>query len=153
MVRNLETALREELVVQDDAVSLPTGSIRFNELMHLLNTLPVDMTFVDAEDRVRYFSNSKDRVFLRTKAIIGRKVQNCHPPDSVDVVENILAAFRDGTRDDFDFWINFQGKFVLIRYFAVRDNEGKYLGTLEVTQDITETRKLEGERRLLDERA
>jgi hypothetical protein len=114
--------------------------------------LPVDLTFVDKDDRVRYFSDTRDRIFVRTRSVLGRKVQNCHPPQSVDVVEKILASFKDGSRDFVDFWINHRGRFVYIRYFAVRDREGNYLGTLEVNQDITGIRKLEGEKRLLDER-
>ena len=110
------------------------------------------MTFVGKDDAVKYFSDSKERIFVRTKSVLGRKVQNCHPPQSVDVVEKILTSFKEGTRDSADFWINFQGKLVYIRYFAVRDKEGTYLGTLEVTQDLTEIKKLEGEKRLLDER-
>jgi len=152
LVKNLQSALVEEAVFQDNSVVLPTGTIRLEELMPLLNTLPVDLTFVDKEDRVRYFSEGKELIFRRTKAIIGRKVQNCHPPRSVDAVEKILTSFKEGKRDCYEFWINYHGKFVHIRYFAVRDRHGQYLGTLEVTQDITRIKKLEGERRLLDER-
>jgi len=120
--------------------------------MNLLNTLPVDITFVDRDDTVRYFSESKDRIFSRTKSVIGRRVQNCHPPQSVDVVEKILASFKEGKRDACDFWITLRGKLVYIRYFAVRDRQRQYLGTLEVTQDITDIKELKGEKRLLDER-
>lgn len=152
LMRNLQTALLEEPVFQDNVISMPTGTIQLNELMHILNILPVDLTFVDSEDTVRYFSESPNRIFHRTKSIIGRKVQNCHPPQSADVVEKILASFKEGKKDFFDFWINYQGKLAYIRYLAVRDKDGQYLGTLEVTQDITEIQKLEGERRLVDER-
>lgn len=138
--------------IKDNIVSLPTGNLQINELLGLLNTLPVDITFVGKDDAVKYFSDSKERIFVRTKSVLGRKVQNCHPPQSVDVVEKILRSFKEGTRDSADFWINLQGKLVYIRYFAVRDKEGAYLGTLEVTQDLTEIKKLEGEKRLLDER-
>jgi len=139
-------------MVKDNTVSLPTGDLKLNELMSLLNTLPVDITFVDKDDTVRYFSDSKDRIFARTKAVIGRRVQNCHPPQSLDVVEKILTSFKDGKKDTYDFWIDRRGKLVYIRYLAIRDRQGKYLGTLEVTQDITGIKKLEGEKRLLDER-
>ncbi len=152
LMNNLQTALLEEPVVQDSTISMPTGTIQLNELMYLLNTLPVDLTFIDKEDTVRYFSESKARIFRRTRSVIGRKVQNCHPPQSVDVVEKILTSFKEGGKDFFDFWLNFQGRLVYIRYFAVRDKDGQYLGTVEVTQDITEIKKLEGERRLLNER-
>lgn len=137
--------------MKQEVISLPTGEVKLEELMCMLNTLPVDITFIDRDDKVRYFSEGRDRIFLRTKSIIGRKVQNCHPPKSVHVVENILNSFREGRRDSVDFWINFKGKFVYIRYFAIRDRKGDYLGTLEVTQDITGIKKLEGEKRLLDE--
>ena len=152
LMKDLEKALLEEPAFENEQISLPTGSLALKELMSILNTLPVDITFVDEEDKVRYFSESKDRIFVRTRSVIGRKAQNCHPPQSVDVVEKILKSFKEGKKDFFDFWINFKGKFILIRYFAVRDSEGKYLGTLEVTQDVTEIKKLKGEKGLLDER-
>ena len=131
------------------ALTFPTGSLKPEELQGLFNALPVDLTFVDADDCVRFFSEGPDRIFMRSKTILGRKVQHCHPPGSVHVVQKILGDFRSGERNGAEFWINFRGKFVHIRYFAVRDTEGKYLGTLEVTQDLTHLRSLEGERRLL----
>lgn len=152
LVKTLQAALLEEVLFRDNAVSLPTGTMKLNELMCLLNTLPIDITFVDNEDRVSYFSNSRGHVFSRTKSIIGRKVQNCHPPQSVDVVEKILTSFKEGKRDSCDFWIRQKAKLVYIRYFAVRDSNRHYLGTLEVTQDVTGIKALEGEKRLLDER-
>ncbi len=133
----------------DQALTLSSGSLKPDELRALLGTLPFELTFVDADDRVRYFSESPDQIFKRTKIILGRKVQNCHPPASVHMVQKILDDFRGGQRNVAEFWINLQGKFVNIRYFAVRDADGKYLGTLEVTQDLTHLRALEGERRLL----
>lgn len=153
LVREFREALQEEPVFQDNAVSLPTGSIQLKELMAILNTLPFDLTFVDKDDTVRYFSAGKDRIFRRTKSVIGRKVQNCHPPQSLDVVEKILTSFKEGKRDSYDFWINFKGRMAYIRYFALRDSAGRYLGTVEVTQDITDVKKLEGEKRLVDETA
>jgi DUF438 domain-containing protein len=110
----------------------------------------VDLTFVDADDRVAFFSEGPERVFARSKAVIGRKVQHCHPPRSVETVNRILSDFREGHQDVAEFWINFQGRFVHIRYFAVRGEGGEYVGTLEVTQDLTRIRTLEGERRLLE---
>jgi DUF438 domain-containing protein len=101
---------------------------------------------------VKYFSQSKDRLFVRAKSVIGRSVENCHPPQSVHKVKEIVEAFKNGSRDHADFWIRLHGKLAYIRYFAVRDPDRKYLGTLEVTQDLTEIMKLEGERRLLDDR-
>lgn len=131
-------------------INLPTGNFKIEEFEVIMNTLPVDITFVDKDDIVRYYSESKDRIFVRTKAVIGRKVQNCHPQESLYKVQQILDDFRGRKRDSADFWINHRGKLILIRYFALRDKEGKYLGCLEVTQDITEIKKIEGEKRLLD---
>jgi len=128
----------------------PTGSLTLEQLRGIFSALPVDITFIDADDRVRYFSEGPGRIFDRPRAIIGRKVQHCHPPSSLDVVERILGDFRAGSQDACSFWIDFKGRFVYIRYFAVRDAEGGYLGTLEVTQDLTEARALQGERRLLE---
>ncbi len=132
-----------------EAIQFPTGNLTIEQLLGIFTTLPLDITFVDADDRVAFFSEGPDRVFARSKAVIGRKVQYCHPPGSVDIVERILSDFREGRQDVAEFWINFQGRFVHIRYFAVRDAGNKYIGTLEVTQDATPIRKLEGERRLL----
>jgi hypothetical protein len=131
------------------AIVLPTGALGLEQLKALFATLPVDITFVDADDRVRFFSEGRNRVFERPKAILGRLVQHCHPPGSVDVVERIVADFRSGRRDVAEFWIDFRGRFVHIRYFALRDERETYLGTLEVTQDLTRERSLQGERRLL----
>lgn len=132
----------------DRAVVFPTGQLDFTQLKAIFSTLPVDLTFVDADDRVRFFSEG-DRIFARSKAILGRKVQHCHPPRSVHVVEQIVSDFRSGQQNVAEFWIELHGKFVHIRYFAVRDEARKYLGTLEVTQDLTRLRELKGERRLL----
>lgn len=128
----------------------PTGALTIEQLKGIFAVLPLDLTFVDAEDRVRYFSESASRVFARPRTILGRKVQHCHPPSSVGVVERILADFRAGRQDACSFWIDFKGRFVQIRYFAVRGEGGQYLGTLEVTQDLSEARALQGERRLLE---
>ncbi len=152
MVRELREVLTEEPTVSEGTITFPTGAFGLNELLAMLNALPFDITFVDKDDTVRYFSDGKDRIFRRTKAIIGRKVQNCHPPQSVDVVNKILASFREGKKDSYEFWINLQGRFVHIRYFAIRSQAGDYLGTMEVTQDVTSIRRLEGQRRLIDER-
>jgi len=138
-----------EAAAPADVVQLPTGNLALAQLTAIFSTLPVDLTFVDANDRVAFFSEGPDRVFPRSKAIIGRLVQNCHPPKSVDTVERILTDFREGRESVAEFWLDFKGRFVHVRYFAVRD-EGRYLGTLEVTQDVTGTRALEGERRLLE---
>ncbi|OHD71286.1 MAG: hypothetical protein A2W19_09765 [Spirochaetes bacterium RBG_16_49_21] len=137
-----------EFIDNEGRIILPTGSLSVSELVSLLNTIPIEVTFVDAQDTVRYFSQAKDRVFTRTRAIIGRKVQQCHPPASVPLVQKILDDFRSGARDSAAFWITHKQKFVHIEYFALRNEQGGYLGTLEVTQDLTERKKLEGERRL-----
>ena len=131
-------------------VKLGMGSLTPEELDAMLNTLPVDITFVGSDDRVKYFNLAPDRIFVRTKGVIGRTVQKCHPQKSVDVVERILRDFKSGKRDVAEFWLRVRGKMVHIRYFAVRNREGKYLGTLEVTQDITEIQKLTGEKRIYD---
>lgn len=131
------------------AVAFPSGVLSFQQLIGIFSSLPVDITFVDAEDRVAFFSEGPDRVFARSRTILGREVKHCHPPKSVDVVERILEDFKTGRQSVAEFWIQMHGKFVHIRYFAVRDEAGAYLGTLEVTQDLTRLRALEGDRRLL----
>ncbi|HET91970.1 MAG TPA: DUF438 domain-containing protein, partial [Chloroflexi bacterium] len=134
-----------------DLLHLDTGILTPQEVNWLLTHLPVDVTYVDQDDRVRFFSQTKERIFPRSPAIIGRQVQKCHPPSSVDRVQRILDDFRAGRRDEAEFWIQMQGRFIHIRYFAVRDERGGYRGTLEVSQDVTPIRALEGERRLLDD--
>ena len=127
-----------------------SGSLSKEEAEAVLDSLPVDVSFIDKEDRVKYFNKTEGRIFVRTKAIIGRKVQLCHPQKSVHVVNKILEAFKTGKKDVAEFWINLNDRLILIRYFAVRDKNGKYLGTVEVTQDITDIKKIEGQKRLLD---
>jgi DUF438 domain-containing protein len=128
---------------------MPTGSFALEELIGMLSTLPFDLTFVDKDDTVRYFSPGKDRIFDRSRAILGRKVQYCHPPKSVHIVNQIVKDFKGGKQDRARFWIDMRGRLIYICYYAVRDAKSEYLGTLEVTQDLTEVRALEGERRLL----
>jgi DUF438 domain-containing protein len=130
---------------------LSTGDLTLTQIDLMLKTLPVDVTYVDEHDIVRYYSDTPGRIFKRTPAVIGRKVQNCHPAESVDKVVKILEDFRSGKRDTAEFWIQMGGRFIHIQYYAVRDKAGKFCGTLEVSQDLTELRKLEGERRLLEE--
>jgi uncharacterized protein len=128
---------------------LPTGHVSLDQLVALFSSLPMDLTFVDADDRVAFFTEGPDRIFARSKAIIGRKVQHCHPPRSVEIVDQILADFKAGRQNVAEFWIDFQSKFVHIRYFAVRSETGEYLGTVELTQNLAPLRSLQGERRLL----
>ncbi|MBI5969365.1 MAG: DUF438 domain-containing protein [Deltaproteobacteria bacterium] len=151
LIEELKRAVLEEPKAKEEAISLPTGELRLEELLGIFNTLPVDITFIDKDDAVKFFSEGPNRIFLRTKSIIGRKVQNCHPPKSVHVVESILKSFKEGKRDSVDFWINYKGKFVYITYFAIRDRMGNYLGTSEVSQEVTGIKKLEGEKKLLNE--
>lgn len=132
-------------------IAFETGALTREELERILDTLPVDITFVDDEDKVRYFNQSEERIFPRTKAVIGRSVQLCHPQKSIHIVNKIVEDFRNGRRDVAAFWIDLMGKFVHIRYFPVKDKDGKYLGTLEVTQNITDIKELKGQKRLLDD--
>jgi uncharacterized protein len=147
--KNFSKAVKKELVSGSE-IDLETGRLTIEQIKNLFNHLPVDITYVDENDEVRYFSNSKNRHFTRSKAIIGRKVQNCHPPESIDVVNKIVASFKSGEKDSESFWIQMKGRFILIQYFAVRDEERNYKGVAEVSQDITDIRNLEGEERLLD---
>jgi PAS domain S-box-containing protein len=116
----------------------------------ILDAMPVEISFIDENDEVRYFNKNGDRVFPRPRSIVGKKVQQCHPQKSVHKVLQILEAFKNGKKDVAEFWINLKGRQIYIRYFAVRDKDGNYLGTLEVSQDITDIKKIEGEKRLLD---
>ncbi len=131
-------------------IDLETGKLSVEQIRLLFNHLPVDITFVDEFNKVKYFSTPKKRIFPRTKAILGRDVNNCHPPESVHVVEQIVQSFRSGKKDVASFWIDKKGQKLLIQYFAVRDESGIYKGVVEVSQEISEIRNLEGEKRLLD---
>lgn len=135
----------------DSLLHLDTGTLRAETVNLLLNHLPIELSFVDADDTVRFFTQTGERTFPRSPAVIGRKVQKCHPPASVHRVEQILEDFRAGRRDVAEFWIQMNGQFIHIRYFAVRDEQSVYHGTLEVVQDVTHIRELAGEKRLLDE--
>ncbi|MBD3233749.1 MAG: DUF438 domain-containing protein [candidate division Zixibacteria bacterium] len=134
---------------QEQRIQLPSGSMTPDELNAILNTIPFDLTFVDKDDNVRYFTQGKERIFSRSRAILGRRVQYCHPPSSVHIVEQILDDFKSGKEEHCAFWINMKGRFIHIEYYALKDKNKDYLGVLEVSQDLTEKRKLEGEQRLL----
>jgi len=131
-------------------IDFETGPVPIEFIEPIINSIPVDMTFVDENDKVVFFSKGEERIFLRTKAVIGRDVHLCHPQKSIDKVKQILDDFRAKKRDVAEFWINLGGRMIHIRYFAVRSKEGKYHGCLEVSQDITEIQKLTGQKRLLD---
>ncbi len=139
----------EKNIETNGKIKLSSGSFTVEELESMLNSIPQDITFVDKNDRVRYFSQGKERIFERNKAILGREVQYCHPPSSVHIVNQIVSDFKTGKQDKAEFWINMGGKFIHIAYYAVRNKENEYIGTVEVSQDITKLNKLEGEQRLL----
>jgi len=126
------------------------GKVNDKLLLHILDTLPIEFSFVDSDDTVQLFNKNGDRLFPRSASVIGRKVQNCHPKKSIGKVDQILKEMKAGKREKAEFWINLGEKKVQIRYFAVRDADGNYLGCLEASQDVTEIMKLEGEKRLLD---
>lgn len=145
-----ETVETAEPKVPTGLIPLDTGILSSEAINLMLTHLPVDLTFVNENDEVAYYSQGKERIFARSPGIIGRKVQKCHPPKSVHIVDEILAKMKSGERDSAEFWLQMGGKFIYIRYFAVRDEQGKYRGCLEVSQDVTDIRKLEGQRRLLE---
>lgn len=133
----------------DKVFKAKTGTLKFDELEIILNILPVDITYCDADNKVKYFNDTTSRIFPRSASIIGRDVKNCHPPKSIHIVEKIIESFKNGERDKADFWLQFNDKMIYIVYLALRDNTGKYLGVLEISQDITHVRSLTGEKRLL----
>lgn len=139
----------QSALTNDGSFQLPSGSFSAKEIMAILNSVPFDMTFVDKNDKVKYFTQGKERIFVRNRSIINRDVRLCHPPGSTHIVEKILDDFKSGKASHAPFWIQMKGKFIKIEYFALRDEDGQYLGTLEVSQDLTENRALEGERRIL----
>lgn len=142
--------IEKQEYIKSDAIRLSSGGFSTAELEALFVHLPIDITFVDKDDKVRFFSHSPKRIFERNRSIIGRDVRMCHPPGSVHIVEQIMNDFKSGKENKAAFWLsNFMGRFIYIEYSAVRDTTGEYLGVVEVTQDITQLRKLEGDQRLL----
>ena len=139
----------ESRFVRENDLKLDEGYLSLEEVSAIFKTIPVDVTFIDKDDRVRFFSGG-ERIFPRTPSVLGRPVQMCHPPRSVHIVNKILKAFKSGKRSSAEFWINMGGKLIYIRYIPVFDSEGNYLGTVEVTQDVSSMKKLEGEKKLLD---
>ena len=161
VLRPLLVAL-EEMVYKEEHILLPMCLDRLTEaewyeiyrqtaeeLVAILNALPVDITFVDREDKFKYYSENRERIFHRTLAVLNRDVRMCRPPKSIGMVEKILDDFKSGRESRAPFWIDMNGRFIHIEYHALRDEDGHYLGTLEVTQDLTGLRALEGEQRLL----
>lgn len=146
-VENISPDLHNEFA--REKVLLPSGSFTIDELTILLNTLPIDVTFVDKDDKVKFFTQGNHRIFDRNRAILGRDVRMCHPPHSMHIVDQILKDFKSGKETAAPFWIQMQGKFIYINYFPLRDKDGNYLGTIEFSQDLTELRALKGEQRLL----
>ncbi|WP_106793740.1 DUF438 domain-containing protein [Aquimarina sp. Aq78] len=134
----------------EDTFHYDEGYMTPNQVNLLLRYLPVDITYVDENDKVIFYNRGEDRVFPRSKGIIGREVRFCHPPKSVDMVLRIVDEFRAGTKDVAEFWFNYRGQIIHIRYFAIRDNHKNYKGVIEMSQDVTEIQKLKGEKRLLD---
>lgn len=137
---------------EEGTINLPSGKFTSEELLAVLNTLPIDITFVDRDDKVKYFSQGRERIFDRNRAILGRDVRMCHPPSSVHIVDQIISDFKSGKASSAPFWIQMGGKFIHIEYFALRNENGEYLGTLEMSQELTEKRKISGDQRLLSYR-
>lgn len=148
-----EILSQEKLIVPfefQNEIDLKTGQLSAEQIRLIFNHLPVDITYVDENNRVKFFSTPEKRIFRRTNSIIGRDIKNCHPPESVHVVEEIVEAFRKGEKDKASFWIRMKGEFILIQYFAIRDEQGIYKGVVEVSQEISEIRNIQGEKRLLN---
>ncbi|WML37437.1 DUF438 domain-containing protein [Clostridium sp. OS1-26] len=151
---DVEAREQEKKLAGEDSegyIKFDTGILKAKEISAIFDHLPVDITFVDKDGVVKYFSNSKERIFIRTKAVIGRKVQNCHPPASVHVVEQVAEDLRTGKKEHEDFWIKMGDLYILIRYFAVRDDNGEFLGILEVSQNIKPIQEITGEKRLISD--
>ncbi len=139
-----------EMDMKNNIVKLPTGNLTVEQLSLIFNHLPVDITYVDENNKVKYFSQPKSRIFPRTIAVIGRDVKNCHPPESVHIVEKIVENFRTGKKDEAVFWLKIKEKFIVIKYFAIRDANNVYRGVLEVSQEVNDIKKMQGQQRLLD---
>jgi len=150
--RQNQFAAKEEQMTQDkmDKIKLSRGELTAKQVNLLLKNLPVDITFVDENDRVCYYSDTRERIFVRSPGIIGREVQNCHPPKSVHIVNEIVESFKKKEKKSAEFWIQMDGKFIHIRYFPLYDEQGHYRGVIEVSQEVSGIRELKGEKRLLD---
>ncbi len=151
LAAQLQSAVTEEVYLSEDEIVFPSGSLSPRDLMALIGALPVELTFVGPDRKVKYFSEGRDRIFVRTKAIIGREVKHCHPPGSTHLVDEILRDFEGGKRSEAEFWLEIGDRFIHIDFRALHDEGGEYLGVLEIAQDATHLRGLTGEKRLLDE--
>ena len=147
---SMDTERRTDVQFSDDATHYDEGYMTVEQVNLLLKTLPIDITFVDEHDRVIFYNRGEERVFPRSAGIIGREVKFCHPPKSVGTVLKIVENFKAGTQNEANFWFNYRGRLIYVRYFAVRDKEKNYKGVIEMSQDITDIQKIEGERRLLE---
>lgn len=145
------TQMLEEVESSGKARKSLLHNLSIEQIDAIMETMPVEVTFVDANDTVAYFNRlDKEKIFVRTRSVVGRKVEKCHPAKSVHIVEQIVKGFKEGTMEEAEFWIDFKDDKIYIRYFPVRDDEGTYMGVLEVTQSIGRIQKLEGQKRLLD---
>lgn len=145
-----DKTIRTDVVFDKDASHFDEGYLTVEQVNLMFRTLPIDLTYVDENDRVIFYNRGEERVFPRSAGIIGREVRFCHPPKSVDTVLRILEAFRKGEQNEASFWFNYREKLIYVRYFAVRDSQKNYRGVIEMSQDISETKKIEGEKRLLE---
>lgn len=141
---------RRKIDLDNDAIYFEEGYLTPNQINLIFKHLPIDITYVDENDKVIFYNNGDERIFPRSPGIIGREVKFCHPPKSVDNVLKILEEFKHGTKDNAEFWINFKDSFIHIRFFAIRDKDRNYKGVMEITQNVSDIKSLEGERRILD---
>ena len=146
----MDTSIRTDVVFDEKAQHYDEGYMTIEQVNLLLKTLPIDITFVDEYDKVIFYNRGEERVFPRSAGIIGREVKFCHPPKSVGTVLKIVEAFRPGTQNEANFWFKYRGRLIYVRYFAVRDAQKNYKGVIEMSQDITDIKLIEGERRLLE---
>ena len=147
---SMDTERRTDVTFDEKAAHYDEGYMTVEQVNLLLKTLPIDITFVDEHDRVIFYNRGEERVFPRSAGIIGREVKFCHPPKSVGTVLKIVENFRAGTQNEANFWFNYRGRLIYVRYFAVRDKDKNYKGVIEMSQDITDIKTIEGERRLLE---
>jgi uncharacterized protein len=126
-------------------------NINIEEIEGLLEALPVDISFIDANDQVKYWNKHNNRIFTRPFSVLGKAVQDCHPKETLHKVNELLADLKSGRRKSASFWINRENRRIYISYYSVRNKEGQYLGVIETTQDITDLQKLEGEKRILED--